>query len=124
MVSINTKNWGNKKYTRLINEVEDYIEQNLDKKILLRDIAKSVCLSEYHLHRIFSKYTSESIHQFIARIKLERSAILLIVNQNLSITEIAYMYGYSESSAYCRAFKRCFQVSPSQYRKARNVKIL
>ena len=111
-----------KKYTRIINEAEDYIEQNLDKKILLRDIARSVCLSEYHLHRIFSENSSESIHQFVARIKLERSAIVLVVNQNLSITEIAYKYGYSESSAYCRAFKKHFQISPSQYRKARNVK--
>jgi len=111
-----------KKYTRIINEVEDYIEQNFDKKILLKDIAKNVGISEYHLHRVFSENTPESIHQFIARMKLERSAILLVVNPKLTITQVAYMYGYSESSAYCRAFKKHFQLSPSAYRKARNVK--
>lgn len=111
-----------KNYTRIINEAEDYIERNLNKKILLIDIAKSLCISKYHFHRIFSENSSESLHQFISRIKLERSAILLVINPNLSITEIAYMYGYSESSAYCRSFKKHFQVSPSEYRKARIVK--
>lgn len=107
-----------KSYTRLINEAEDYIENNLSKKILLADTAKRINISEYHFHRIYSKYSKETINQFISRVKLERSAILLVTNPKLSIAEVAYLYGYSESSAYCRAFKKDFKVSPSRYRLA------
>ena len=39
-------------------------------------------------------------------------------DQDTSITEIAYLLGFSESSAFSRAFKRWMGVSPSQYRKA------
>ena len=111
-----------KSYASIINQAEDYIENNLHNKILLSDLAKYVYLSEYHFHRIFKQNTTESIHQFISRIKIERSAMLLVTNLKISITEVAFLYGYSESSAYCRAFKKQYLVSPKVYRIARNVK--
>lgn len=67
-------------YTRLINKTEDYIEINLGKQITLSDAAKNVNFSEYHFHRLFSKYSSETLKQFITRIKMERSAIYLAIN--------------------------------------------
>jgi AraC-like DNA-binding protein len=39
-------------------------------------------------------------------------------DQDTSITEIAYLMGFSENSAFSRAFKRWVGVSPSQYRKS------
>jgi AraC family transcriptional regulator, mar-sox-rob regulon activator len=111
-----------KTYAKIINLAADYIENNLHKKILLTEIANSVHLSEYHFHRIFHAESSETIHQFISRVKLERSSVLLVTNQNLSITDIAMQYGYSETSSYCRAFKKHFKITPMQFRLARIVK--
>jgi AraC family transcriptional regulator len=110
-----------KSYKQIINMAEDYIEENLDKKISVSDIARYVNLSGYHFHRIFTAESNETIHNFISRVKLERSAILLIVIRDLTITEIAYAYGYSESSSYCRAFKKHFKLTPTNYRLARIV---
>ena len=39
-------------------------------------------------------------------------------DQDTSITEIAYLLGFSDNSAFSRAFKRWMGVSPSQYRKS------
>jgi AraC-like DNA-binding protein len=39
-------------------------------------------------------------------------------DQDTSVTEIAYLLGFSEASAFSRAFKRWVGVSPSQYRKS------
>ena len=39
-------------------------------------------------------------------------------DQNISMTEIAFLLGFSESSAFSRAFKRWIGVTPTQYRKA------
>lgn len=110
-----------KSYKQIINMAEDYIEDNLNRNIRVSEIARYVSLSEYHFHRIFTAGSNETIHKFISRIKLERSAILLIVIPNLTITEIAYAYGYSESSSYCRAFKKYFKLTPTNYRLARIV---
>ena len=37
--------------------------------------------------------------------------------EDTSMTEIAFLLGFSESSAFSRAFKRWVGVSPSEYRK-------
>lgn len=52
---------------------------------------------------------------------MERSAMFLVIRVDISITEIAFRYGYSESSAYSRAFKKYFGITPLEYRRARNV---
>ncbi|MEG0283536.1 MAG: AraC family transcriptional regulator [Erysipelotrichales bacterium] len=109
-------------YIRLINKTEDYINNHLDENITLDDLAQNIHLSKYHFHRIYTKYSDETIKQFIIRTKMERSAIFLTTRQDLSISEIAQRYGYSDSSAYNKAFKRYFNLSPIAFRKARNDK--
>lgn len=104
-------------YTRLINKTEDYIEENLNKRISLADVAGNVNFSEYHFHRLFSKYSSETLKQFITRIKMERSAIYLVINSEISITQIAFKYGYNSSSSYNKAFKKHYGINPSEFRK-------
>jgi len=54
---------------------------------------------------------------------MERSALFLTIRKDISITEIALRYGYSDSSAYNKAFKQYYGMSPLEYRKARNDKI-
>jgi AraC family transcriptional regulator len=76
-------------YTRLINKTEDYIESKLGKQISLSETAKNDNFSEYHFHRLFSKYSSETLKQFITRIKMERSAIYLATLLREPHTEMA-----------------------------------
>lgn len=104
-------------YIRLINKTEDYIEDNLDRQVTLKDAASNVNFSEYHFHRLFSKYSKETLNQFILRIKMERSAIYLVINSKIRITEIAFKYGYNSSSSYNKAFKKHFGMSPTAFRK-------
>lgn len=104
-------------YTRLINKTEDYIENNLKEAISLNDLAKNAHLSDFHFHRVFKKYSSETINEFVTRFKLERAAIFLRVNPTISITTIAMEYGYNDSSSFSRTFKKHFGTSPLQYKK-------
>jgi len=101
----------------LINKAEDYIESHLDQKITLKDLADNVNMSEYHFHRLFKQGTSETLKNFITRIKMERSAIYLVLNSYISITDIAYRYGYCDTSSYCKAFKKHYGITPSHFRK-------
>ncbi len=109
-------------YIRLMNKSEDYIEQNLSESISLDDLARNANMSKYHFHRLFSKYNEETVKQFITRIKMERSGMLLIARPDLSITELAFRYGYNDASTYSKAFKKHMGMSPSAFRTARNDK--
>ena len=70
----------------------------------LDKIAKSAAFSKYHFHRIFHSIIGEPLNQYILRLRVEKAAHLLTETQ-LSITEIAYKCGFSNSSAFSRAFK-------------------
>ena len=108
-------------YTRLLNHTEDYIEQNLAKKITLADLASNVHLSPYHFHRIFKKYQQETPYQFVTRFKLERAAIFLLTNPDISLTELTFNYGYSDSSSFSRSFKKQFGMSPTKFKQEQDM---
>lgn len=113
-----TKNISSKQvYTRLINKTEDYIENNLKEVISLKDLARNAHLSEFHFHRIFKKYSSETVNEFVTRFKMERAAIFLCVNPKINITTISMEYGYNDSSSFSRTFKKHFGISPINYKK-------
>ena len=113
-----------RKYSWLINKAEDYIESHLSEKIALLDIARDLGISKYHFHRIFRNGSTETLNQFITRIKMERSALFLVVNSKITITEIAFRYGYNDSTSYNRAFRKRFGVSPTQFRKKQEMSII
>jgi AraC-type DNA-binding domain-containing proteins len=113
-----------RKYNWLVNKAEDYIESHLSEKIRLSGIAQELGVSEYHFHRIYRTNGAETLNQFITRIKMERSAIYLVVNKKMTITEIAFGYGYNDSSSYNRAFRKHFGVSPTAFRKQQDKSII
>ena len=102
-------------YTIRINKAVDYIEENLSEVINLSDIATVSELSKYHFHKIFKSATGETVGEFIRRIRLEKSADMLIRTQN-SMTIIAVETGFSSSSVFSREFKKKFAISPRDFR--------
>lgn len=64
----------------------------------------------------FSIMMGETLGQFIQRIRIEKSATLLIGNSKKSITEIAFDCGFSGSATFARTFRDYFGMSASQWR--------
>ena len=61
-------------YQQRINLVLRHIEQNLDRRPDLDELARIACFSPYHFHRIFSAMVGESVAAYVRRLLLERSA--------------------------------------------------
>ncbi|CAM3703815.1 helix-turn-helix transcriptional regulator [Erysipelothrix urinaevulpis] len=106
---------------RIVNQAQDYVEDHLSEKIRLEDVAKHLNISPYHFHRNFTKYADETFNTFMLRMKLERSALYLVMFKEVSITTISLNYGFSESSAYARSFKKHYGMSPSEFRKQQDM---
>lgn len=104
------------KYLNRLNKVLDFIELNYDKKISLKKLAEISCFSPFHFLRIFSAFLGETPNAFIKRIRVEKSASMLLNNYSLTITKIALKCGYSDSQTFARDFKNFFGISPCQYK--------
>ena len=99
-----------------------YIENNLNRTIVLQDILKEFHISMTTLRRIFAREYPGHAHftpaRMIRRLKLNRS-LEWILNTDSSIKEIAELCGYTDQFSFCRAFKQCYAMSPMQFRKQR-----
>jgi AraC family transcriptional regulator len=110
----NTK-LSNTTVTRIGNAIL-YIEENLQNKLLLEDIAEKAHFSPFHFHRLFSVVVGETLSNFISRKRIEKAASHLMNKKNISITEVAERVGFSSLSSFSRAFKKFYGMSPAEFR--------
>lgn len=103
-------------YQERINNVLDYIENNLDSNFVLDDLSTISNFSKFHFTRIFKSMTGESPFELIQRIRLERAASMLI-RSNESIGSIAFKCGFNNLSVFSKYFKILFGQSATNYRK-------
>jgi len=109
-------------YLEKRNKVVEYINNNLDKKISISELAKISNLSKFHFHRVIKGLLGEPIGNYIARTRVE-TATLLIRYTNLEIQDIAYQVGYAKASSLNKIFKQYYNISPTEYRKNKSLKI-
>ena len=108
-------------YQKRINKSIDFINANLDRSISLDELAAVSFFSPYHFHRIFTAVTGESVFDCTNRLRLEKVAKRLTFS-NDSVSIISYECGFSSPSTLSRSFKQYFGISPSAYRKNKEIK--
>ena len=103
-------------YKEKINLVVDYIQRNLDNSLSLRELSKIACLSPFHFNRIFKNVIGETLYQYIKRLRLEKSAGLLLSNPKITVTEIALTCAFETSASFSKSFKKHFKMTPTEWR--------
>jgi AraC family transcriptional regulator len=103
-------------YTARIQAIIDYIEEHLSQELTLVGLAKRACFSEYHFHRVFLAYVGESVMEYIRKRRLTEAAHAL-AHTDQRIVDIAFDHGFQSHETFSRAFKRCFSMTPGEYRK-------
>lgn len=106
-----------KEYIFRINKVVDYINDHLEEELNLEKLAKIANFSPFHFHRIFSAFVGESLYGYIKRIRIEKSASLLLNQPDISVSEIAMYCGYNSFSVFCRNFRERYHMSAKEFRK-------
>jgi len=98
-------------------ELKEIIQDHIDTGLSLKEISKELAISPSYLSREFSKYFEDlSFGDYIRKQRIEK-AIELMQNPRYSLTEIAYLTGFSDQSHFTRIFKKYTGQSPSAYRK-------
>lgn len=102
-------------YKNRINRVFEFIDENLDSDLSLNNVSEIAFFSPFHFHRVFKFITGETLNEYVTRRRIEKSALDLL-HKNITTTEIAHKYGFSENSSFSRAFKKYYGISPTKFR--------
>lgn len=99
-----------------LSRVIKYIDRNFTEDISLDKLAAVAGYSKYHFSRIFKKYQNISIVQYISRKRIKLAERLLI-DPELSITEVAMQSGFSSLTTFNRIFKAEKNCTPTEFKK-------
>ena len=98
-------------------EVKEMIQDQIDTNLSLKELSKSLNVHPAYLSREFSKYFDDlSFGEYIRKLRIEK-AINFLQSAKYSLTDIAYLTGFSDQSHFARIFKKHTGLSPSAYRK-------
>lgn len=92
-----------------------YINENLTRELNIDDMAAMCYMSRYHFMRLFKAQTGCTVHNYIRQKRLVLAARL--IREGMSASAAAAECGFSDYSAFHRAFTKTFRVSPGKIKK-------
>lgn len=93
-----------------------YVEENYPYELTLTHLAERFHLNETYLSGLFKQAAGATFSEHVTRLRLEKAAALLEENE-LKLTDIATLVGYSSPSYFSTAFKKSYGISPKEYRE-------
>lgn len=93
-----------------------FMDQNLNKKLSLDEIANEAGYSPSYLATIFRKKTGYSPLSYFSHLKITKSCEYLDYSK-FKIKEISFMMGYSDPYYFSKDFQKKIGLSPRNYRK-------
>lgn len=106
-------------WIKRLNNAIDYIEEHLTEEIDFESVARVALCSSYHFQRMFSYMAEMTISEYIRRRRMSRAAVDLISGDK--VIDVALKYGYGSPTAFNRAFKTIYNVSPSEMKNSQKV---
>jgi two-component system response regulator YesN len=104
---------------RLILRVEEYIKNNLDKRLSLPDVAAEFNLSPNYLSQLFARYAGEGFVEYITAAKIGAAKVMLLKGEG-PVYGIAGKLGYENAFYFSKVFKKLEGVSPREFLRGHN----
>lgn len=98
-----------------IKKAQEFIENNFQDKITVDQLASMLAVGRRNLERRFKKATSNTVAEYIQRVKIEVAKMSLESSRE-NVNEVMYKVGYTDTKAFRTIFKKITGLSPVQYR--------
>lgn len=98
------------------SKMVEYIKLNYMNPIDMKQLGNLVNLSRSQIYRLFKKYENQSPQQYLLNFRLDRAQELLSASE-LTVTEIAFSCGFSNTAYFSKAFRLKTGMTPIQYRR-------
>ena len=98
-----------------VKKAQEFIENNFHSRITVDQLAEIFALGRRNLERRFKKATSNTVSEYIQRVKIE-AAKKSFETSRKNINEVMYDVGYSDNKAFRTTFRKITGISPLEYR--------
>lgn len=102
-------------YNEKITAALSYINEHLSEELNVDSLAARSYLSRYHFMRLFKAQTGCTVHNYIRQKRLNLAARL--IREGMPAMRAASECGFTDYSAFHRAFSQTFGVSPGKIKK-------
>lgn len=102
-------------HRRAVERVITTARERLCEPISLHDMSRVAYLSTFHFNRVFHQITGLPPAKFISAMRLDEAKRLLL-NTNLSITDVCFEVGYNSLSTFTRRFTQRVGLGPREFR--------
>lgn len=100
---------------KLMERIMKVVNANMSNPDLtIETFASEVGMSRVHLHRKLKELTNQSPRDFLRNMRLQQASKLLSQN-DIPVSEVAYMTGFKSANHFSIVFKELYGVSPSAY---------
>lgn len=108
---------------KYVKSAINFIRLKYSEPITVDEIAGACGLNRSYLTRIFKHATGYTPQSYLLTYRMKKASALL-KDSNESIANIAFLVGYSDAYTFSKAFKRCKELSPTEYRTKHNKEVL
>lgn len=117
---------GKRKTPTWVKELKEAIQDQMDTnltapayRLSLTELSESLAVNPTYVSRTFARYFDDlSFGDYIRKLRIDK-ALHLLDASTYTLTEIAYLTGFSDQSHFTRIFKKQMGQNPSDYRKQR-----
>ena len=107
-----------KEHILAVQRMQEYIASNLGNEITMADLARVSLFSPWYSYRLFRQYTSLTPADYIRRLRLSRSALMLKRGE-CRVTDAAFDMGFGSVDGFQRAFLKEFGCNPGEYARTK-----
>lgn len=105
---------------KLADSMRTYIKERYRSKITKEDLGEAICRSPNYAATLFRSVTGQTIGEYVHTLRIN-TAIYMLTESRLTVSEISEFLGYSDVSYFHRIFKKITGKTPSCYINERHV---
>lgn len=107
------ENTVNYQYDQQVNDILEYLNQNISDPITIEHLANQFFLSKSYICRIFKLATGTTINKYLTarRISIAKS----LLSEGMNVNEVCEQCGFRDYSNFLKSFTKAVGVSPKKY---------
>lgn len=114
--NFDAKNSTQKEYMEKFLFVTNYINEHFTEDLNLEQVASLAGFSKYHFTRLFRQYAGTTFYKYLNHKRIAHAKNLLL-DPDLSVTDVAFQSGFTSISAFLRMFRLANNCTPTEFRK-------